>query len=217
MNDAHGEHNKLFERGTDMLDNSKEQELKNRLDLIERMISEGRRTTESWGWTFVLWGAVFYAAFAWSTWGHGAWAWPITVCFGVVLTILIVSFKRRHAARTALGKTILAIWIALTVSFCVLLPALSASGRLADPHVFMAIVSGILGLANGASAMILRWRLQLACAIVWWIAAIATCFGSDAQSTIVFLGAIFLCQIVFGVYGMIAGAQQRKRRGLVNA
>jgi hypothetical protein len=200
-----------------MLDASTERELKDRLDLIERMILEGRRTTESWGWTFVLWGVVFYVAFAWSTWGHGAWAWPITVSVGVILTILIASLKSRHAARTAVGKTIAAIWIALTVSFCILLPALSASGRLADLHIFMAVVSAILGLANGASALILRWNVQLACAIVWWIAAIATCFGSDVQSTTVFLGSIFLCQIVFGVYGMIAGAQQRKRHGLVHA
>ena len=28
--------------------------LKDRLNLIETMISEGRRTTESWGWTFVF-------------------------------------------------------------------------------------------------------------------------------------------------------------------
>lgn len=200
-----------------MLDHSTEQELMDRLSIIENMITEGRRTTESWGWTFLLWGVVFYVAFAWSTWGHGAWAWPITVCVGVVLTILIASLKSRRAAKSALGKTVVAIWIALTVSFCVLLPALSASGRLADPHVFMAVVSAILGLANGASAMILRWNVQFACAVLWWIAAVTTCFGSDAQSAIVFLGAVFLCQIVFGIYGMIAGAQQRKGRDLAHA
>jgi hypothetical protein len=33
----------------------------------------------------------------------------------------------------------------------------------------------------------------------------------------VFLSAIFLCQIVFGVYGMMAEMQVRKRRGIVHA
>ena len=81
----------------------------------------------------------------------------------------------------------------------------------------MAVISAILGLANGASALILRWKVQLACAVVWWVAAAATCFGSDAQSMIVFLVAIFLCQIVFGIYGVIAEAQVRKRRDPIHA
>ncbi len=32
------------------------QDLNARLKLIEDMIAEGRRSTQSWGWTFVLWG-----------------------------------------------------------------------------------------------------------------------------------------------------------------
>lgn len=38
-----------------MQDHTTEQELKERLSLIESMVAEGRRNTESWGWTFVLW------------------------------------------------------------------------------------------------------------------------------------------------------------------
>ena len=90
--------------------------------------------------------------------------------------------------------------------------ALGLSGRLADQHVFLAVVSAILGMANGASALILRWKVQLACAIVWWAAAVATCFGTDTQSTIVFLVAIFMSQIVFGIYAMIANARQHRQR-----
>jgi hypothetical protein len=49
------------------------------------------------------------------------------------------------------------------------------------------------------------------------VTAVATCFGTAAQSLMVFLVAIFLCQIVFGIYGMIADARERNRRGLVHA
>ena len=35
-------------------DRATEQDLEERLSLIESMIAEGRRNTESWGWTFVL-------------------------------------------------------------------------------------------------------------------------------------------------------------------
>ena len=99
----------------------------------------------------------------------------------------------------------------------VLFLALGLSGRLSDQHFFVAVISGILGMANGASGLILRWKIQLACAVVWWVTVVvATCFASDTQSIIVFLGAIFLCQIVFGVYGMIAEVQVRKRRSLIH-
>jgi hypothetical protein len=100
---------------------------------------------------------------------------------------------------------------------CVLFPALGLSGRLADQHVFVAAISAMLGMANGASSMILRWKLQFACAVVWWLTAVVACFATDTQSTIVFLVAIFLCQIVFGIYGVIAETQQRKRRAPVHA
>jgi len=56
-----------------MQDQTSEQELKERLSLIESMIAEGRRHTESWGWTFVLWGLVYYLAIAWSAWGQRVW------------------------------------------------------------------------------------------------------------------------------------------------
>ena len=49
-----------------MTGSMEEQELKDRLSLIESMIAEGRRTTESWGWSFVFWGVAYYVAIAWA-------------------------------------------------------------------------------------------------------------------------------------------------------
>ncbi|MGB8772008.1 MAG: hypothetical protein WCC92_20515 [Candidatus Korobacteraceae bacterium] len=200
-----------------MQDDIAEQELKERLSIIERMIAEGRRTTESWGWTFVLWGVAFYAALAWSAWGHNVWAWPATMLIAIIVTMVVASAKGGNHPGTTLGRAIASIWIALAVSVFLLFLALGLSGRLTDQHLFVAVMSAILGLANGASALILRWKVQFACAVVWWVAAVTTCFGTDAQSTIVFLVAIFLCQIVFGIYGAIAEAQERKRRGPIHA
>jgi hypothetical protein len=81
----------------------------------------------------------------------------------------------------------------------------------------MAAMSALLGLANGASALILRWKVQFACAVVWWVVAVAACFGTNAQSTIVFLLATFLCQIVFGIYSHLAVARQREGRSPIHA
>jgi hypothetical protein len=200
-----------------MQDDTTDQELKDRLNLIESMIAHGRRSTESWGWTFVLWGVAYYLAIAWSTWGHSAWAWPVTMLIAVVATVVVASSKAGHHPETTLSRAIGSIWIALGVSMFLLFLALGLSGRLTDQHLFVAVVSAILGMANGASALILRWRVQFACAVVWWVAAVTTCFGTDAQSMIVFLIAIFLCEIVFGLYGVIAEAQERKPRGPIHA
>jgi hypothetical protein len=198
-----------------MQDHTTEQELKDRLSLIESMIAAGRRKTESWGWTFVLWGVVYYLAIAWSAWGHSVWAWPVTISIAVIVTVVVASLKGGNHPQTTLGRAIGSIWIALGISMFLLFLTLGLSGRLTDQHLFVAVISAILGMANGASALILRWKVQFACAVVWWVAAVTTCFGPDAQSMIVFLVAIFLCQIVFGIYGMIT--QERKMRGPIHA
>ncbi len=200
-----------------MSDHITEQELKDRFNVIESMLAEGRRSTENWGWTFVLWGVVYYLAMAWATWGHSAWAWPITMAIAILATVVVASRKSSHHPDTTLGRAIGSIWMALGISLFLLFLALGLSGRLADSHVFAAVISAVLGMANGASALILRWKVQLGCAALWWVTAVATCFGTDTQSTIVFVVAIFLCQIVFGIYGMIAKGQQRNPSGPVHA
>jgi hypothetical protein len=200
-----------------MQDHTTEQELKDRLSLIESMIAEGRRNTESWGWTFVVWGVAYYLALGWSALGHSVWAWPVTIMIAVIVTIVVASLKSGNHPGTTLGRAIGSIWMTLGISMFLLFFALGLSGRLTDQHLFVAVISAILGMANGASALILRWNVQFACAVVWWAAAVATCFGTDAQSSAMFMVAIFLCQIVFGIYGVIAEAREHKRRGPVHA
>jgi hypothetical protein len=200
-----------------MPDDITAQELKDRLSLIESMIAEGRRSTEHWGWTFVLWGVVYYLAIAWTVWGHSVWAWPVTISVGVVVTVVLAFSKAGNHPGTTLGRAIGSLWMALGVSMFLLFLALGLSGRLTDQHLFVAVISAMLGMANGASALILRWKVQLACALVWWVAAATSCFGTEAESMIVFLVAIFFCQIVFGIYGVVAEAQERKGRGPIHA
>lgn len=102
-----------------MQDHTTEQELKDRLSLIESMIAEGRRTTESWGWTFVLWGLAYYVAIAWSAWGHSVWAWPGTMSIAILVTVVVASLRAGNHPGTTLGRAIGSIWIALGISmFC---------------------------------------------------------------------------------------------------
>ncbi len=207
-----------------MPDETSTQDLKERLALIESMIAEGRRRTESWGWVFLLWGVAYCVAIAWATrgrdlsvWGSGnTGAWPITMLAAFVLTLIIGTRKGRGQPVTTIGRAIVATWVSVGISMMLIFPALAVAGRL-DQHAFVSLVAAMLGAANGASGILLRWKGQLGCAIVWWITSAAACFGSVAQLAIVFLGAIFVCQIVFGVYTMLLESRRRARSGVVHA
>ena len=202
--------------------NEMEMELKDRLSLIENMIAEGRRGTESWGWVFLLWGVAYYVAILWSStsflgpiWGRQYLAWPVTMSLSCVLTIVIGARKQGKRPSTTISRAIAAMWMAMGISMFILLLSLGISGRV-EQQVFIAIIAAMLGTTNAASSFILRWKVQFACAVVWWAAAVISLFSKVTQSSLVFLLAIFLCQIVFGVYGMVAEARSR-RQGAIHA
>ncbi|MGO9777638.1 MAG: hypothetical protein ACLQGT_06455 [Terracidiphilus sp.] len=203
-----------------MTANAEELELKDRLSLIESMIAEGRRTTESWGWTFVLWGVAYYVAIAWDILGHNPWAWVITMTIAWLLMMAILWRKAKQQTEkkpsTWAGRSISSIWTALGISMMLLFPAMGFSGRF-TPQTFVAVAGAMLGMTNAASSMILKWKAQLACAVVWWVAGAVACFTNIMQCTIVFLAAIFLCQIVFGVYAIIGETRRRKQQEAAHA
>jgi len=192
-----------------MMANVEGQDLRDRLSLIETMIAEGRRTTESWGWTFVLWGVAYYIAIAWATWGHSTLAWPVTMITAGVLTAVLASRTARRSPETTIGRAMMAIWLGMGVSTFITMLSLGISGRI-DLHIAVAIVAAMLGAANATSSIILKWKMQFACAVVWWTAGVASLFGSENQAGIEFLTAIFFCQIVFGIYGMISESRKHK-------
>jgi hypothetical protein len=202
-----------------MREQTNEQDLNERLDLISTMIAEGRRTTESWGWTIVLWGVAFYVAIAWSSgvftgpiWGGRYLAWPVTM-IGTFVFVRVLASNRRKEARapaTTIGRAMISIWTAMGISIFALLLPMGASGR-GDQQVYIAVISAMLGMANAASGILLKWKAQFACAVVWWLAGAVSCLGTITQSTLAFLIAIFLCQIVFGIYAMLMESRRNRR------
>jgi len=202
-----------------MAASNEEQELKDRLSLIESMIAEGRRTTGTWAWSWVFWGLAYYVAIAWTAWTHWSWAWLVTMAAAWLLSWAIIARRQKNQPErkpwTTIGRAIFSIWITMGISLSLLLPALGFTGRF-NQHGFVAVVAAMMAVANGASGLIIRWKAQIATAVVWWVATVAACFGSDDQCTIVFLAAIFFCQIVFGVYAMTCEARMR-RQGAAHA
>jgi hypothetical protein len=199
-----------------MADEMDEKDLAGRLKLIENMMAEGRRTTERWGWVFVLWGVAYYVAIFWTSLGHFAAAWPVTMTVGWVLTVVIALRKASTRPKTTMGRAVSSIWIAMGISMFVLFPALSFSGRI-NEYIMVSVAAAMMGMANAASAILLRWWLQFACAVIWWATAAFACFGRSQQVATAFLVAIFLCLIAFGLFGMVADARQRKLREVAHA
>ncbi len=200
-----------------MIEESKTEDLNERLHLIETMIAEGRRSTESWGWVFVLWGIAYYVAILWAAHGGKMFAWPVTMIAAAIISGMTKGRRTRDQPATTIGRAIGSIWVAMGLSLFILLMALGWSGRLTDARLAIAIATAMLGIANLASSIILRWKAQFASAFVWLVASVAVCYVADNAVIPVFVGAIFLCQIVFGFYGMLCETRMRKLRGASHA
>jgi hypothetical protein len=205
---------------TDEMDGT---DLAERVKLIESMMAEGRQRTARWGWTFVLWGVAYLVATAWSSgllggpvWAQHLLAWPVTMIAASIATGVAISRMKKGQPATTLGRAIGATWMAMGISLFVVLMALGLSGRF-DLHVFVAIIGGMLGVANMTSAIILKWKMQFACAVVWLASAVAACFGTVEQAGMAFIAATFFCQIVFGIYAMICESRRSRQNGVVHA
>jgi len=206
-----------------MADEMDGKDLAERVRLIESMMAEGRRRTENWGWAFVLWGVAYLVATAWSSglvggpvWSQHYLAWPVTMIAASIATGLAVSRMKKGQPATTLGRAIGATWAAMGISIFVTLMSLGLSGRY-DTHVFVAVIGGMLGLVNMASAIMLKWKMQFACAVVWLGSSVAACFGTEEEAGIAFLAATFVCLIVFGIYAMICDSRRRRQNGVVHA
>ena len=147
----------------------KTSELTERLELIESMIAEGRRSTTRWAWTIVLWGVAFYVAIAWSSgflggpiWGQHIMAWPVTMIGTWLLSWGLATrmAKSANAPMTTMKRAIISIWTAMGISMFALLLPLGLSGR-ADQQVCVAVIVALLGMANAASGILLKWKAQI--------------------------------------------------------
>jgi hypothetical protein len=133
-----------------------------------------------------------------------------------IATGVVIARMKKGQPPTTLGRAIGATWKAMGISLFVVLMSLGLSGRY-DTHVFLAVIGGMLGVANMASAIILKWKMQFACAVVWLGSAIVACFGTEEEAGIAFLAATFFCQIVFGIYAMIRESRRRRQSAVVHA
>ncbi|MDQ2834091.1 MAG: hypothetical protein M3Y50_10170 [Acidobacteriota bacterium] len=198
-----------------MTDQTNMQEWQERFEVIESMMLQGRRTTEYWGWSFVLWGTAYLVATAWSSFSHMPnVAWPVTMTLAGVATIVIAKRKTRGRPATILGRAMLAVWTSVGAALFVFSFATMWSGHW-ELHTNMAAIECLLGVANMAGGIILRWRAQAFVGIFWWIAAVATCLVPAAQVGWIFLAGTLFGMIGFGLYLMVLESRARAMAGKV--
>ena len=104
----------------------------------------------------------------------------------------------------------------MVLSMLVFFLAIVYSRSMVAPNVQTALLATMLGTSNAACALLLRWKQQFACAVIWWAAAVVCCFGTSTLTMIGFMTATFLCWIVFGIYVTIRQSQMPQQNRMKN-
>ena len=185
-------------------------ELLQRIELMEAMIAEGRRSTMRSGWIFLLWGLVDVAAVTWrffqpdSHW-VGNWDWPICLSAGVVLTFVGRAMQNngRGLKKSMRGRTVEAVWAMMAIALAIFI-ATAMVRHLTWQYSYVSGLLIIVGLAHAISARILRWPAQGVVAAIWWLGGIAVFFSrGPADVTAIMFSEMCLGMILFGLYVMI--------------
>jgi len=187
-------------------------DLLQRVELIETMIAEGRQVTGRYGWIFVAWGLIYIVATLWTMLLPKAnWAWPVCIVLGVVL-IKIGKTRQRRAGGSGenpRSRSIEAVWTAMGMAITLYVFGAVASHHVMSP-AYVAAILFFLGLANAASAIILRWKMQGLVAAIWWMGGFASFFAGPREAVAIFLTATFFGLILFGLYAMMQERQRAK-------
>ena len=184
-------------------------DLLQRVALMEAMIAEGRCTTTRCGWIFVLWGLVDLAPIAWqlaepdSRW-VSRWCWPICLAVGLALTVLgrSIQERRKHCTPGMQSRSVWAVWSIMGAAITLYFVAAMIK-HLGWQYSFEAGILMMIAMAHGISAVILRWRVQGAVAVIWGLGSFATFFSrSWRDETAIFVFELVVGMILFGLYAM---------------
>jgi hypothetical protein len=179
-----------------------------RLELIERMVLEGRQTLERWSWAYVLWGIGHVlgvvAALTLSEQRAGlAWMVLMGGC-ALVMAVGATLTGRRRQVETQSGRAIGAVWWAF--GMLVLSLFFSPPGGTSLP-AWYSIFCAAYGAAFFASGEISRWWPLKVNGLLWWAVGLAMKFLDGPATMKLFGAAAIVGEIGFGIYAM---AHERK-------
>jgi hypothetical protein len=196
-------------------------DLVQRLELMEAMIAEGRGFTTHNAWIFVLWGLVDLTAWSWQRlFPHsnfaGAWAWPICLIAGVVLTFAGKALQKKPEGvpnSVACGR-VMAVWAMMGLTMAIYVASAMIT-HFSWQYSYVAALLMMIGMAHAISAAILRWRVQGVVAAIWWAGGAAIFFLNSRRATSdIMLLEMCFGMIAFGLYAMTI--EHRKGRHWTN-
>jgi hypothetical protein len=181
---------------------------RNRLELIEEMIADGRRTTEGWGGPLVLWGIGHLAGFAGNRWFHAYKAWLVIVPICFVASLVLLG-RGSADKRTFAGRAVHAVWSAEMVGLSILDLIAVPSGRIGSDgyDLFFLCSMGTCMYVNG---VVLRWPMCKWIGAVWWGAVLLGLALPAPWMGWIWLAATAVLQLGFGFYLVV-----RDRRSVV--
>ena len=176
-------------------------EILNRLKLIEEMMAEGRRTTERWGWSFLMWGFGPLIARWWeSRWPYAALAWPVTMGLCVVVNGAVLrAHERRGTAETFAARAMGAVWTSAGITVLLVAFGAALSGTSRSRTLYVALFA-LAAAGHSASSIILRWLPQFLAAMVWWCAGMAAFVLPDSRLPSIAAVALLLGNVAFGAW-----------------
>jgi hypothetical protein len=80
-----------------------------------------------------------------------------------------------------------------------------------QPSAILALALVLQGMPNFASGMILRWRVQVAVAVIWWVAGAAAMFLKAQAAAWTYMVAVMIGSVLFGLYLIFRQRKDAKR------
>lgn len=191
-------------------------DLLQRLELMEAMITEGRRNTGRFGWIFILWGLACLSGIGASYFfPHSYWVWPIVISCGFVIQFVGIAMHRRSGnwpAENMKSRSVAAVWRMMGIAIILYVtPAIAT--HTVHQIAYIAAIFMFLGTAHATSAVILRWKAQGVVAGLWWAGGVATYFVPRDYVITIYVVEMIFCMVLFGVYAMML--ERRRAAGLV--
>jgi len=182
-------------------------ELVQRVELMERLITEGRQYTGRNAWIFVLWGLVDLTAWAWQNYSPhfgGPWAWPICLSAGVVLTLagkMIQKSGKGYSSNDLCGR-VMGVWGMMGLAMGIYIASAMLTG-FSWQYSYIAGLLMMLGMAHAINASLLRWWMQGLVAAVYWAGGVAIFVCNSWKATnFIMLIEMGVVMVMFGLYAM---------------
>lgn len=177
------------------------------LAMIRRLMSESRRTVDAGGPHYLIWGVLITAALV-GTWAHQTgrlatqpvWIWSVAVGLGWILSMIVgIRGGRRAEVRTAGGRIMAGIWVGTGVTLTLAGFLGTGSGTLTG-DAMLGLTASLIGSALFASSFVLRPTPYRWLAVGWWAGAVPLFLWRDPGAQLLLAGMTVAFMLVPGVW-----------------